>query len=99
MYSSTRELIIREVHGGSLAAHFGEKKFLIKARGHYYWPNMSKDIQDVLRRCATYQVAKSHLLSHGIYTPLPVSTMPWVDITMDFILGLPKTQRNKDYIC
>ena len=56
---------------------------------------MSEDIQDVLRRCATFQVAKSHLLPQGLYT-LPNSTLPWVDVSMDFVLSLPKTKRNKD---
>jgi len=95
---STRELLIREVHGGSLAGHFGESKTLIMLREHYYWPGMEKDVQDILRRCGTCQVAKSHSLPHGLYTPLPVPTLPWVDVSMDFILGLPKTQRNKDSI-
>jgi len=65
---------------------------------HYYWPGMSKDVQDILKRCATCQVAKSHLLPQGLYTPLPVPTAPWVDVSMDFILGLPNTQRNKDSV-
>jgi len=43
-------------------------------------------------------VAKSHFLPHSLYTTLPVPTLPWVDVSMDFILGLPKTQRNKDLI-
>jgi len=94
----TRELLVREVHGGSLAGHFGESKTLIMLREHYYCPGMEKDVQDVLRRCSTCQMAKSHLLPQGLYTPLPIPTQPWVDVSMDFILGLPWTQRNKDSI-
>jgi len=76
-----------------LAGHFGESKTLTMLREHYYWPGMEKDVQDILRRCGTCQAAKSHTLPHDLYTPLPVPTLPWVDVSMDFILGLPKTQR------
>jgi len=90
--------LIREVLAGSLASHFGEDKTLIMLREHYYRPGMEKDVQDIIRRCSTCQIAKSHSLPQGLYTPLPVPTLPWVDVSMDFILGLPKTQRNKDSI-
>jgi len=43
-------------------------------------------------------VAKSHSLPHGLHTPLPIPASPWVDVSMNFILGLPKTQRNKDSV-
>ena len=65
---------------------------------HYYWPRMSKDAQNILKRCATCRVAKSHLLPQGLYTWLPILTTPWVDVSMNFILRLPKTQCNKDSI-
>lgn len=34
----------------------------------------------------------------GLYTPLPVPVLPWEDVSMDFIVASPQTQRGKDYI-
>jgi len=61
---NSRELLIQEVHGGSLVCHYGEKKTLAVLKEHYFWPRMHKDVQDLLKLCATCRVAKSHLLPH-----------------------------------
>ncbi|RDX93972.1 hypothetical protein CR513_23693, partial [Mucuna pruriens] len=37
-------------------------------------------------------------MPHGFYTPLPVPNQPWTDVSMDFMLRLPRSQSGKDYI-
>jgi len=59
---------------------------------------MSKDVEHFVRRCSVRQLAKSHVLPHGLYSPLPVPNAPWEDVSLDFITGLPRTQRHKDSI-
>ena len=96
--SGFRELLIQELHGGALAGHFGIEKTCSMLKEHYYWPSMAKDVEHLVRRCSVCQLAKSHLRPQGLYSPLPVPHGPWEDVSLDFITGLPKTQRQKDSI-
>jgi transposase InsO family protein len=59
---------------------------------------MRKDVERIVARCTTCQKAKSRLNNHGLYMPLPISTSPWLDISMDFVLGLPRTKKGRDSI-
>jgi hypothetical protein len=59
---------------------------------------MKRDVNRICGRCITCGKAKSKVLPHGLYTPLPVPSEPWVDISMDFVLGLPRTKRGRDSI-
>nr|KYP33859.1 Transposon Ty3-I Gag-Pol polyprotein [Cajanus cajan] len=67
-------------------------------KGRLFWPHMKRDVQRFCSRCIACLQAKSTTKPHGLYTPLPISNAPWVDISMDFVLRLPRTQRGKDSI-
>ena len=95
---SLRELYVRESHGGGLMGHFGVAKTYAILKEHFYWPNMKRDVERVCSRCVTCTQAKAKARPQGLYTSLPVPIAPWVDICMDFVLGLPRTKRGRDSI-
>jgi hypothetical protein len=78
--------------------YFGVKKTEEVLVTHLFCPKMRQDIEQFVTRSIACQKAKSHLNPHGLYMPLPVPSTPWVDISMDFILGLPRTKIGRDSI-
>jgi hypothetical protein len=95
---SLREAIIKEAHGGGLAGHFGRDKTLTLVQENFTWPKMVRDVLRHVKQCQICHLAKSHKQNTGLYIPLPVPNAPWEDISLDFVVGLPRTQRNKDSI-
>jgi transposase InsO family protein len=59
---------------------------------------MKRDVERICGRCVTYRQAKSKVQLNGLYTPLPIPSEPWIDISMDFVLGLPRTKCGRDTI-
>jgi len=88
-----RELLRLEAHGGVLVV-----KTLDVLDEHFYWPKMKNNVQGICDKCITCMKAKSRIQPQGLYTPLPVAKEPWVDISMDFILGLPRSKQGRDSI-
>ncbi|KAJ4715126.1 Transposon Ty3-I Gag-Pol polyprotein [Melia azedarach] len=94
----TYEKVAYESYGGGLMGHFGMTKTLDTLNEHFYWPKMRKDVQRVCDRCVACKRVKSKVLNQGLYTHLPVSSEPWTNISIDFVLGLPRSKRGKDSI-
>lgn len=45
-----------------------------------------------------HAILLNHILKSGLYTPLPVVKAYWKDVSMIFMIGLPKSSRNKDSV-
>ena len=49
--------------------------------------------------CGVCQVAKGVSQNTSLYTPITIPGKSWSDISMDFLLGLPKIVKGYDLIC
>jgi len=78
--------------------HFGPNKTLEVLKEFFYRPHMRKHVDKHYNSCIACMKAKSRVQPHGLYTPLPIPSKPWVDISMDFILGLPRKNKGRDSI-
>jgi len=78
--------------------HFRVEKTPGLLKEKFFWPHLRKDVQRHCNRGISCLQFKSKTMPHGLYTPFPVASAPWEDISMDFVLGLPRTQRGFDSI-
>ncbi|GJR44815.1 putative reverse transcriptase domain-containing protein [Tanacetum coccineum] len=93
--SSLHLQIIKELHG---EGHVGRDHTLQLVQASYFWPTMRKDVDRYVKRCRMCQVLKGTATIACLYMPLPIPLQPWDDISMNFVLGLPRTQRGNDSI-
>ena len=59
---------------------------------------MRLEVENFVKRCWTCQHAKGGSQNTGLYTPLPIPSRPWDSVSMEFVLGFPKTQWGNDSI-
>jgi hypothetical protein len=96
--SSVHLLFLQEAHGGGLMGHFRVKETEDVLTDHFFWPKMRRDVEPDVSRCTTCNKAMSRLNPHALYMPVPVPSVPWEDISIEFVLGLPRTKRGRDII-
>ncbi|RDX83418.1 hypothetical protein CR513_35661, partial [Mucuna pruriens] len=93
-----RQFLVKEPHEGGLMGNFGEFKTFEILNEHLFWPHMKKKFHNVCERCLTCKLAKSKVSPHGLYTPLLIPCTPRIDISIDFVLGFPKSKGSRDSI-
>ncbi|KAJ8755828.1 hypothetical protein K2173_024373 [Erythroxylum novogranatense] len=68
-------------------------------REHFWWKGMKRDIAEFVSKCLVCQQVKAeHQALSGKLRPLPIPEWKWQRVTMDFLMGLPRTSRRHDAI-
>ena len=65
----------------------------------FWWEGLKKDIMEFVSNCPNFQQVKSeHQKPSGLLQEIQVPTWKLEDMNMDFVVGLPRTQRQYDLI-
>ena len=94
-----RRQILDEAHRTPYAMHPGSTKMYQDLKNRFWWPGMKRDIARYVSICLTCQRVKAeHQRPGGVLQPIQIPEWKWEDISMDFIVGLPRTTNGFDAI-
>ena len=94
-----RKQCITECHDSPYSGHKGVAKTLDLLRRDYWWPGMRQDVIDYVTTCAACQRSKaSNKKKAGALNPLNIPVGRWHSVSMDFITGLPCTEKGHDAV-
>ncbi|WVZ80254.1 hypothetical protein U9M48_027746 [Paspalum notatum var. saurae] len=94
-----RKKILDEAHTSLFTMHPGSNKMYQNLKQKFWWTRMKREIAKFVSECDVCQRVKAdHLKPAGMLQPLAVPTWKWEDVHMDFIVGLPRTQKGYDSI-
>jgi phosphomannomutase len=90
--AEVHQQILDEAHLSRYSIHPGSTKMYQDLKQHYWWTKMKIEIARYVAKCDTCRRVKAiHMKATGSLQSLPVPTWKWEDISMDFIVGLPRT--------
>ncbi|WVZ97634.1 hypothetical protein U9M48_043151 [Paspalum notatum var. saurae] len=94
-----RKRILDEAHTSMFTMHPGSNKIYQDLKQKFWWTHMKREIATYVSKCDMCQRIKvDHLKPAGMLQPLALPAWKWEDIHMDFIMGLPRTQKGYDSI-
>nr|GEV38467.1 putative reverse transcriptase domain-containing protein [Tanacetum cinerariifolium] len=77
----------------------GVRQDVSRLKKLYWWPNMKADIANFVSKCLTCAKVKAeHQKPSGLLLQPEIPKWKWEKITMDFVLGLPRTPSGYDSI-
>nr|GFA60753.1 putative reverse-transcriptase-like protein [Tanacetum cinerariifolium] len=88
---SLREALLTEAHSST--------KMYYDLKQYFWWSGMKRDVATFVSKCLICQQVKiEHQWTSGLLQQLDIPVWKWDEISMDFVTGLPQTQRRHDAI-
>ena len=78
--------LLKEFHSTPLAGHVSINKTYIRLSANFFWVHMRRDVEKFVTECLLCQQTKySTKAPAGLLQRLPIPSLIWDEITMDFI--------------
>ncbi|GKF46194.1 retrotransposable element Tf2 [Tanacetum coccineum] len=90
-----REALMTEAHSSPFSIHPGSTKMYHDLKQHFWWSGIKRDVATFVSKCLICQQVK---IEHQRASGLLQHFWKWDEISMDFVTGLPRTQRKHDAI-
>ncbi|GKA06609.1 putative reverse transcriptase domain-containing protein [Tanacetum coccineum] len=98
-YENLRTVIMHESHKSKYSIHPGSDKMYQDMKKLYWWPNMKADIATYVSKCLTCAKVKAeHQRPSGLLVQSEIPQWKWVNITIYFVMKLPKSSQSYDTI-
>ncbi|WVZ97292.1 hypothetical protein U9M48_042841 [Paspalum notatum var. saurae] len=86
--------ILNEAHDTAYSIHPGSTKIYFDLKERFWWYGMKRAVSEYVAVCETCQRVKAeHQRPAGLLQPLKIPEWKWDEISIDFIVGLPRTQK------
>ncbi|GKA12122.1 putative nucleotidyltransferase, ribonuclease H [Tanacetum coccineum] len=93
LVGGVRTIIMDEAHKTRYSVHPGADKMYHDLRDMYWWPGMKRDIATYVSKCLTCSKVKAeHQRPSGLLQQPEIPEWKWDNITMDFIMKLPRSR-------
>ena len=94
-----RRRILEEVHKSHFTIHPSVTKMYQDVKKMFWWLGLKKDIVELVSKCLICQKVKiKYQKPYGMLQLLEIPEWKWESISMDFVMGLPRTQVGFDAI-
>ena len=91
--------VLGSAHHSKFAVHPGGTKMFKDLQSTFWWNNMKREVAEFVAKCLVCQQVKAeHQRPAGLLQPLSIPEWKWESIGMDFVVGLPKTQKGMDSV-
>ena len=88
-----KQKVLFEFHSSLIEGHSCFFKNYHRVKKDFFWDGINTDIQKFVTECLVCQLNKVETIkTTGLLQPLSIPSQRWIEVSMDFITGLPKSE-------